>query len=291
MSNGINVRQNKMENHKRLAAQREIYSMAKRLNFFEFIALVGTPLLFTVLGIIFVNDATLQSISCITTIVLIVLSVFSARKSDSHIKTAAAIQQEFDLDVYQMIWDQRLYGSHDNLDDVIGKFANQYHEKYQNYESLRNWYSETNYSCSLNNGIFTCQRSNVRWDQNIRKIYRLTLITATTLCILGVMTLEIIQKSLITDFLLTLFSLIPLVNWIVIRLDKLSRDIKRLDTMKTAINSCDCNELNDLELFQKKIYVHRQEADLIPDRFYNITQKRQEREMKAVSEHLSNSQN
>lgn len=122
MSNGIIERQNKTEMLDYLAAQRQMYNEAKILGNLIILFSIVLPFVLSILELFFYDNTFLiiySTASLISMLVAIGLTCFL-----SHTKEGAAeIQQQFDIYVYKMPWDKRLFGKKKDIRYMVAKKA------------------------------------------------------------------------------------------------------------------------------------------------------------------------
>lgn len=110
MSNEILNRQNEQKPIMYLAAQRQLYSEAKRLNNLFFDISVLFPFLLSIMQFIFDENELLNVCIQLMSILVFIAgikinSIIKKKKID-----AAMIQQQFDVYVYDVPWDKKLFG-------------------------------------------------------------------------------------------------------------------------------------------------------------------------------------
>ena len=123
MSNGIQERQNSDLNIARLAAQRQIYGSVEKIDTVNFVLTVAFPLLFAIIQEIASDWTWAKIASCCLSIAMLVLSKIISAYSKKCKGLAAQIQQEFDVDVYQMPWDDKLFGSRKNVNNEVAAYS------------------------------------------------------------------------------------------------------------------------------------------------------------------------
>lgn len=125
MSNGIGSRQNEKHSIEMLAAQRKLYNDAKAVNWISTALSVWIPFVLSILLVFVRQNSILESVSYIISIISMLVSLVV----DSYIKKrkelAASIQQKFDIYVYQMPWNDRLFGKNKNLNHAIAAISSQ----------------------------------------------------------------------------------------------------------------------------------------------------------------------
>ena len=131
MNNGIVERQNEEKYICYLAAQRQLYNEAKRLDGIEILFSVVLPLFFAALQLIISDNTYLNATSYVLSIISMGISLLFGSYIDRKKETAAEIQQHFDLYVYQMPWDNKLFGLQRNITHVVAEKAKLLLKKHQ----------------------------------------------------------------------------------------------------------------------------------------------------------------
>lgn len=172
MSNGIAQRQIETDNIQKLAAQRYLYSKAKRLMAVELI--LSIPIIISIA----ITNLWLKSYSIDTTwlvataaVLITILDLLYLSPLIENLKEKAAkIQELFDCDVLSLSWNKITIGKRPDLEDVIDN-TNKYSESQKDpgYRSLLNWYPKEVDKLPLGIARILCQRSNMRWDSELRK--------------------------------------------------------------------------------------------------------------------------
>ena len=137
MSNGIAERQNEESNITRLAAQRQLYRDVDNIELFNVVLTVVIPIFLTILQDIMGKGKTL---SCIIALVMLVVQIILENYQKEKKKLAATIQQEFDILVFSMNWDDKLFGSRRDLSFKIATYSKKIITNTEEKESLKNWY-------------------------------------------------------------------------------------------------------------------------------------------------------
>ena len=141
MSNGIRSRQNEEHSIEMLAAQRKLYNDAKTVKWISTALSVWIPFILSILLIFITQKSPLECVSYIISIISMLVS-FGV---DSYIKKrkelAASIQQKFDIYVYQMPWNERLFGKNKNLNHAIAEHSKHIMSKEDEKKTLYDWYT------------------------------------------------------------------------------------------------------------------------------------------------------
>lgn len=164
----ISVKQNEEKQIRCLAAQRQLYSIAKKV--FAAQILLGGPIAVAtaILGIAFpvaIGYVALWGILVALTDVLW-LSPWQKRLRGS----AARVQEAFDCAVLSLPWNEFKAGKRPDPE-----FVKEQADKYQRWAAkmppLANWYSQFVDDIPLHIGRVACQRSNCLWDSKQRRRY------------------------------------------------------------------------------------------------------------------------
>lgn len=269
MNNGIVERQNEEKYIYYLAAQRQLYNEAKRLDGIEILFSVVLPLFFAALQLIISDNTYLNATSYVLSIVSMGISLIFGSYIDRKKETAAEIQQHFDLYVYQMPWDNKLFGLQRNITHVVAEKAKLLLKNPKEHERLTNWYTTVASTVDLKKGILMCQKENYNWDVNLRKRFRrLSVIVIIILTIL-VFLIGIVKNETVVMLLCRFAFIIPMLQWLFETVKQLNKDIKNLEELDGLISSSEPKNMDELQEIQSKIYIHRKSCYTIPNKFYD----------------------
>lgn len=269
MNNGIVERQNEEKYIYYLAAQRQLYNEAKRLDGIEILFSVVLPLFFAALQLIISDNTYLNATSYVLSIVSMGISLLFGSYIDRKKETAAEIQQHFDLYVYQMPWDNKLFGLQRNITHVVAEKAKLLLKNPKEHERLTNWYTTVAGTVDLKKGILMCQKENYNWDVNLRKRFRrLSVIVIIILTIL-VFLIGIVKNETVVMLLCRFAFIIPMLQWLFETVKQLNKDIKNLEELDGLISSSEPKNMDELQEIQSKIYIHRKSCYTIPNKFYD----------------------
>ena len=276
MSNGIRSRQNEEHSIEMLAAQRKLYNDAKAVNWISTALSVWIPFILSILLVFVTQNAPLETVSYIISIISMLVSLCI----DSYIKKrkelAASIQQKFDVHVYQMPWNERLFGKNRNLNHEIAEHSKLIMSKEDEKKALYDWYTPVVDEKSINDGILACQRENQWWDVGIRKRYRLACCIAIIIMTVIVFGMGIIRNEEAVKLLWRFAFIVPMVQWLIDTVKQLNEDIDNLKGMDEMINDESSKSMDDLQDIQAKIYEHRKGCFAIPNFFYNVFKENDE---------------
>lgn len=270
MSNGIRFRQNEEQSIEMLAAQRKLYDDAKAVDWISTAFSVWVPFILSILLIFVSQNSPLEVVFCIVSILSMIISLVV----DSFIKKrkdlAASIQQKFDIYVYQMPWNERLFGKNKNLNHAIAEHSKSMMSKADEKNALYDWYTPMVDEKANNEGILACQRENQWWDVGIRKRYRCACICGMIILVTVVFGMGIIRNEETLKLLWRLAFVVPMFQWLIDTVKQLNEDIDNLKELDEMINDETSKSMEDLQDIQAKIYEHRKGCFAIPNFFYNI---------------------
>lgn len=271
-----------------LAAQRQLYSEAKRLRYWRQIGAIGLALIAPVVLFYHPNAGTI--FTAIGAIWLLIERLFLKRIEVQKVKQAATIQEEFDTTLFNLPWNRMLVGA--KVQPELISLA--VHRYKGTYDKLRDWYPNTgNVPYPLN--ILICQRINLVWDWQLRRRYAFGLICVTVIYIISLTIFAIAKDRLVIDFLLGL--LFPALSAVVEGIE-LAWDHIRIATEKEQsaseifalweqslkdhrnVSKTKCRDIQDC------IYLYRSNGPLVPDWWYNRLRDTYEVDMYATATKL-----
>lgn len=240
--NDIVRKENSEASIKRLAAQRALYSSAKRFLAAQFIISVPVAILiaFAALaldkewfGLPKIDMAWLVGVSgfCFVMIEVFLNPLMSSRK-----EKAAKIQQCFDCDVLDLPMCEITYGK--PIDPEITEvWAKKCLEGGTPTEEFRNWYRVEVAELPMEVARIICQRANCWWDEELRRRYNQIIgLTGMALVIVIVAIVLALDCTAKIIFGLVVPLLLPFIS-VALKVAQDNREaILRLTTMKEAIN-------------------------------------------------------
>ena len=270
MNNEIVTRQNEEKAIEYLAAQRQIYSEAKKLDNIGIIFSVILPLVLSIMQLFFKENIFWSLSSKILSIV----SMFVGMAVGSFVKkgknVAAMIQQMFDVYVYQMPWDNKLFGKEKNLSYLIAEKSKILLDKAGERDKLMNWYTGcVGEGVSNIKGIWMCQKENFNWDVNLRKKYKKSCSIIVGVLIVGILLAGLVNDESIIVLISRFAVILPMLKWLFPMIKQLNDDIRNMQEIDELINDSEEKTMDDLQEIQNKLYVHRKSCYAIPDFFYN----------------------
>ena len=266
MSNGIGKRQNEDNSMAMLAAQRQIYNEVSSIETFRFVLSVVLPIILAVVMNHNIATATIILYKIKNAMVFIPLLLIKTRDKKKNL--AASIQLRFDTYVYEMPWDNVLFGEKTNINYVIVEKSRHLLAKDRN--AFKDWYSITADDMTIEKGIFACQKENYTWDLGLRKKYNGFLIVIIVAFVLFIFSVGIVKNEPFKEWLARVVFIIPVLTWFIKQSLDLKDDMERLKELDRVISSPDKREMKDLQYLQKCITEHRRNALKIPNWFYSV---------------------
>jgi len=272
--NEIARKQNEQKQLERLAAQRELYSSAKRFHGFQIIIAVVLPISLSVIACIFPKISVLIAIYGVISF-LVDIAILEPLISRKRTK-AAKIQELFDCDVLQLPKSPLK-----TVDDIKVEEVLLYYDAHvkikSNIEKIRDWYSPAVSSLPLYVGRILCQRTNCWWDSKLRVNYS-NFLKYSSIAVFGLILLAGYFADLsLVNFTLIVSALIPFFQFSIKQHNENLEASNRLDQLVNYSNSLwekalllfPVDEISlDSRKLQDEIYEHRKKSPLILDFIY-----------------------
>ena len=164
----------------------------------------------------------------------------------------------------------------DEINDNIGNLTN---------EGLMNWYDPQIGELEKPEAILLCQRTNLAYDEHLRKSYNNILSVIALIAGLVILCVNFyIDEGIRSSVVFIGVPLVPIIKWFLVTRKQNLEDIKMCSSLKRLIDG----KLDDLNAshgeidytiiyrIQDGIYSHRKVAYKIPDFFYNMTRNKHE---------------
>ena len=276
MMNSIIQTENTELQLKRLAAQRKLYSRAKRMLSSQIIV---TVVLVVVWSLVVLAFPSLKVYAAVWGLFALVLdfAVFAPLQSSLKAK-AAGIQEFFDCDVLVLPWQEIKAGPPPDTETVTEWSRLKTGEDYDSLK-LRNWYSVEAGEAPLPIGRLMCQRANCWWDAKLRRRYAVWVVVATAGTFGFTALVGLLGRVSLEHFLLS--GVVPFLPVFVIgirqftdqrqaatRLDDLKKHSERLwrEALSGAVAADELTRRS--RTLQDELFEQRRRNPLIPDWVY-----------------------
>lgn len=270
MSNGIFIRQNEDNSIAMLAAQRQLYRDIKKYNNISISLSLWVPFILAIATLFIPRDTELKYATYILSIVAWLFALFIDKYIKENKELAAFIQQKFDIYVYKMPWNEKVFKKNKNISNDIAIYSKKILSNPREKEKLKNWYTYIADERELTEGILMCQRENVSWDSGLRKRVKFASIILFVLLLVLVFVIGLLKNERVIDLISRIAFILPMLKWLLDTVTKLDKDIKKLKELDFIINDNEPKTMEELQEIQKEIYQHRKGCCTIPEYIYNI---------------------
>lgn len=268
-----------------LLAQRAEYTSVKKASNIK----TALTLIFSLFSI-FASAADIDVITAIFGLLAICLVVFNKYLDlyvIEHKKHAASIQQYIDVTLYSPLVEGD-WGSVPSATDIANSVSTY---SYSDTTAVKDWYSDYS-KLTGEKQVFYCQRENIRWNHNLYKSFRKTVIIV--IVIIGVILLVplFICNPSIIRILCGISWLVPIIEFGYSTVTLVNKSIERYKKMdekseliEKEFEELDLKDLNrKLIELQSKILECRECGFLIPDRFYKHYQPKLQKQENRTAE-------
>ncbi len=293
MPKTISQEQNTPRQLERLAAQRYLYSMAKRFLTGQLFLDLVSPIVLAVIVALFPGFGIYGALIAL---LILVSDFYLESLHSSKREQAAGIQELFDCELLDLPCHDLISRSIPDTVEIM-EAAEKYKRSDPTYKALKDWYSPEVDRLPLYLARLVCQRCNCLWDVQLRRKY-LQGVRATffLLCFL-VLTVALIRGLTVGNFLLVIIApLLPAIGWMTRKLREQNEAIRRRNTLKqyaeelwtdalkkrVAVEEIEHKSRN----LQDQIYNNRCSNPLILDMFYKILQPKNEVQMQRSAKEL-----
>lgn len=272
----LQTRQNDRNNIMRLVAQRRLYSNAKKINYLNFGFAVVVPIVMSVVTTIFwlpfLRNSVVVLMLHIYTVLLAFLQPFLINYIEKLKKDAAYIQLRFDINVFDLKWNELILGpAIDNDEYVVKKFKK---VSGKNLSSLSDWYDLSGLEGKKREEVIRlCQRQNLQWNSTLYKriniVINLFIWGSVAVCIVIMLIFKLSMAQMINNAV----NFIPLITWILAVNKNYKKDKNILNVLKKLISKKRYSNILALTI-EAKFTEYRQNDSLIPDWFYSLFRKK-----------------
>lgn len=182
-----------------LAAQRQLYSTAKRIYLIQFALSVPLAVIW---AIAILAHPPLKAFAAWWGLFVMLLDLlYSAPQQKRLRQQAAAIQELFDCEVLGMEWKNLKAGAKPSP-ETVADAAERYRRKEPDYGPLKDWYPASVSKVPLALGRVICQRCNCWWDLELRRRYATWSAWTTAVIVGGVIVLGLLRRLTLEEMAL-----------------------------------------------------------------------------------------
>lgn len=291
--NQIASEQNNQKQLERLAAQRELYSSAKKWHGSQILLTVIIPVLLAGLAFILNEFAVVAAIFGVASFLIdisLIEPVIKKRKTK-----AAKIQELFDCDILQLPKSPLKTVDDITVEEVL-LYYNAHIKIATNVEKIKDWYSPKVSQLPIKIARILCQRTNCWWDSKLRERYSTFLKYTSLIVFLFMMVAGYISNLSLIEITLIASGLVPFFQFCIKQcndnLDAANRLNELVNYSRQLWNDAMENKYSDDILrtnsrrLQDEIFEHRSKSPLILDLYYNVFRHSDEVLMNRSSEIL-----
>lgn len=262
--NRIFEKQNSEKHLKLLAAQRHLYTKAKKLKSWRMIVSVALVLLGIVFSLFFNKLSVLLSI--VAGIIAIVV-LLSKNWEKGLTLQAAKIQEEFDTSLFDLPWNGLLVGNRLTREVIENANSDFKGDRLR----LRDWYANYNGGTHIQN-VLHCQRANLAWDWQLRRTYSNYVIVLVVVLLAAGIVYSLFRENSLYDYLAEIF--FPSLSAIIIGWESitehrnLAKEKEAKEQEVSALLESSNLDLSTARQLQDIIFTFRTSTALVPEFIY-----------------------
>jgi hypothetical protein len=283
--NNIPTLQNEEAQLKLLRARTHLYGRATRLMVVQLLLTLIVPVVGAVLAIFRPEFRAYVAAASLAAVIIDALVL--DRQYKLLMKRAAKIAEQFDCTVLDLPWDQFTVGDKVEGEDIHAA-ARAYAARHDD-KKLRGWYPESVGTAPLHLARIICQRTNLRYDSQLRRSYGVIIQVVALTLFGGLVVSGLVQNLPMTDWVLSMAPAAPILAWAAREyyrqrdaadlLEDLMKEAKKLWVGAQA-GECDDDDCRQRSReFQNAIYTRRATSPLVMPFLYRVKRLRLEDEM------------
>ncbi|WP_449397027.1 S-4TM family putative pore-forming effector [Devosia riboflavina] len=293
MHNNIPVVQEEEAQLRLLRARTQTYDDATKLLLVQLGVTVAIPVVGSI-ATLFQPDLRVY-FAALALVVLLLDPLWIDRWYKRLLKRAAKIAERFDTTVLELPWNQFVVGDEVETEDVH-QAAKRYSGRHDDSQ-LVGWYPRDAGEAPLHLGRLICQRTNLRYDSQLRRNYSTALIAGVAVIAVLVFGVSLARNDSSAQWVLTLTPMAPLLGWSVReyfrqrdtadQLEDLMKAARKLwqDSLTGTVGAAESG--TKAREFQDAIFARRVSSALIVPLVYKLSRPRLEDEMnEAASDFL-----
>lgn len=262
LNNGDEIKriQELEENKRLLAAQREMYSTAKRFDCANALVCFAGPLFVTLIQLVSaIPSGALIAVWLLAMAAGLVLPGLSA----GLVKKAAQVQQAFDSKVFGMPFENAGIGRGD-----VARYADRYYARCERKgidPGLDDWYSVDLSGLEAGEAIARCQRQNAEWTR--RLLLRSIGGEVAAAAVFGALLWSLVARLSVDPLSLTF--LLSIVEWAIQRVARCLSTLRKVGNLSVSM-SFDLSSEENVRRAQGAIYDYRSSSYIVSDFVYRL---------------------
>ena len=273
-----------------LRARTQTYSDAMKLMGWQVVLTVLVPVIGSV-STIFITE--LRPWVAVYSLSIIAMdAIFLDRQYERLLVRAAKICEQFDSIVLELPWNNFLCGTAPDVEDVH-RAAKRFASKYSD-EKLLDWYPKAVNEVPISFARIVCQRTNLRYDSQLRKSYGVVLAWTGAIILLALVLIALLVDPGFHGSVLALAPLAPIIAWGAREYYRqrdtaaLQENLKTrseafwIEALSDSLGDDEC--LTQSRKFQDAIYTRRATSALIMPFLYRFKREGLESEMNIAAE-------
>ena len=272
-----------------LFAQRRKYSQAKFISGLYFLICVIGLCVFAVLKSVTQSDI-VTGLSIGLSVAALLLSFLSTATTNKLKECAASIQQYIDVTLYSFPQFEKMNKkwfrplSKNDIIEMVSKYPR------KGFCANDKWYEDysTKGACEQ---IYFSQLENIRWDRDLRRIYDIICKVIIIAIIIGVFVVALFINPTFMKMISIIPWCMPFIKYLISFWKGMKKDNERLEKLRTMANNVpDERKVSHAETWlereidlQNKIYEHRKNAILIPNFFYRLCYRWQQKNEESIA--------
>lgn len=270
--NRIPEAQNEPKQIQRLAAQRYLYSNAKRI--FSVEVFLGAPIAI-VWSVAAMSIPSVLGYAAFWGVLVSLSDVLWLNPWQKRLREKAAkIQETFDCDILQLPWNDIKVGKRPDP-ELIKEQADKFKKCTSRVSPLNNWYAPVVGELPMEVARIICQRSNCWWDSKQRRRYAVWVIAGVVFAVAAIFSFGLVGGLTLEKLLLSIIA--PMAPAIILAIRQCTEQMEaatRLDKLKDhaeGLWSAAFDKTVDQELLPKsralqdEIYENRKRSPLVFD--------------------------
>ncbi len=291
--NQITTIQNSEQQLERLAAQRELYSSAKRRFNLQLIGNLLIPISLSLVAAFIGNFSVYTALYGIVFFIIdtiLIEPIIKDRKAK-----AAKIQELFDSDVLEISKSPFKTADDITVEEVLTHY-NAHKKIESNIEKIRDWFNVDLTGLDVSIARLICQRVNYSWDCRLRTSYGKILKVIIVILPIIIFIVGVFVPLTLEQVALILSGLLPVFRFLTKQYQENKDSSEKLNKLNSFFNKIwerilrnevDKTELDEIaRKIQDEIYDNRVRSPLIPDSYYWIYRPDDESLMTKTAETL-----